>query len=117
MSSVNASRREPVRPPFVLPWYRFAELSRFPRSEQERVIDGACEEANEQFSVLAGWALTLLALALAAYALGERLAHYNPLIVVAGALVLFVPLFLHRRAVIHRLVRERAYALLAPPAG
>jgi hypothetical protein len=111
MSSVDASQREPVRPPFVLPWYRFAELSRFARAEQERVIDAACEDANVQFSVLAGWVLTLLALALAGYALGESLAQYNPMVVVAAALVLFVPLFLHRRAVIHRLVRERADAL------
>jgi hypothetical protein len=111
MSSVDASRREPVRPPFVLPWYRFAELSRFPRSEQELVIDDACEDANVHFSVLVGWALTLLGLAFAGYVLGERLAHYNPMVVVAGALVLFVPLFLHRRSVIHHLVRERADAL------
>lgn len=111
MSAADTSRREPVRPPFVLPWYRFAELSRFPRSEQERVVDAACEDANVQFSVLAGWALTLLALALSGYALGERLAHHNPLVVVAAALVLFVPLFLHRRSVVHRLVRERADAL------
>ncbi|MCA3217193.1 MAG: hypothetical protein ING59_01280 [Burkholderiales bacterium] len=111
MSSVDASQRESVRPPFVLPWYRFAELSRFPGAEQERVIDGACEDANVQFSVLAGWALTLLVLAFAGYALGERLAHYNPMVVVAGALILFVPLFLHRRAVIHCLVRARADAL------
>jgi hypothetical protein len=110
MASVDTKRDMPERAPFVLPWYRFAELSRFPRSEQERVVDAACEDANMRFSVLVAWALTLLALALLGAAMAETLSHYNPLLVIAGALVLFVPLFLHRRAVIHALIRERAAA-------
>ena len=105
-----ASRRA-QRAPFILPWYQFAELQRFAVAERERVVDDACEDANVRFSVLAGWGLTLAVLAACAYVLGARLAEHNPLLVLAAAVLLFVPLFLHRRAVIHQLVRDRAAAL------
>lgn len=110
-SPQSAVPRRAQRAPFILPWYQFAELRRFAIGERERVVDDACEDANMRFSVLAGWGLTLAVLAACAYAFGARMAEYNPLLVLAAAVLLFVPLFLHRRAVIHQLVRERAAAL------
>jgi hypothetical protein len=60
--------------------------------------------------VLAGWALTLLPLAVVAALYHAELKQWPMWMVILGALVAFVPLFLYRRTVVHRLVAERAAA-------
>lgn len=109
---MTTSSRPPVpaTTSFILPWYRFAELEAFEPWERGAVAEDAAEVATTHPGVLAGWALTLLPLAIVAALYHADLKHWPMWMVLVGALVAFVPLFLYRRTVVHRLVAERAAA-------
>lgn len=100
----------PATTSFVLPWYRFAELQAFEPWERGAVAEDAAEVATTHPGVLAGWALTLLPLAVVAALYHAELKLWPMWLVIVGALLAFIPLFLYRRTVVHGLVAERAAA-------
>jgi hypothetical protein len=109
---MTTSSQPPSRPTtsFVLPWYRFAELEAFEPWERGAVAEDAAEVATTHPGVLAGWALTLLPLAVVAALYHPQLKTWPMWMVVGCAVAAFIPLFLYRRTVVHGLVIERAQA-------
>ncbi|MCU0967333.1 MAG: hypothetical protein MUF03_00705 [Rubrivivax sp.] len=91
---------------FVPPWYRFAELEGLSPRERARVVEDAAERATTHPRMLVAWAVTLAALALAARAWSAGLQQAPVPLVVAGALLAFLPLFLLRRGVVHARVAQ-----------
>jgi hypothetical protein len=101
--------RSPLDPAFILPWYEFPELRSMPPRERARLVEDAAERVTTQAPMLWTWALTLAVLSGVAVVFLAPLKEAPFLLVLAGALLAFVPLLAVRRV----LVRRTALALLA----
>jgi hypothetical protein len=93
---------------FVVPWYRFAELEVFEPWERARVVEEAVEAITTIRPVLAGWAITLVALATTAVLFTDQLKQLHMGLVLLLAVLAFLPLFFYRRSRVHALVRAQA---------
>jgi len=94
--------RSPLDPAFILPWYEFPELQSLEPRERARLVEDAAERVTTQPPMLGAWAVTLGVLATLAALFLEPLRDAPFWLVLAGALLAFLPLLVVRRALVYR---------------